>query len=72
MSPTCKHCKHPMVKLDTRHLEYEVPFLWVCDNDDCPVYARSAEHSLKTFGKALHYRYAKFDEGEDIYIPSFW
>ena len=34
-APTCPHCKSVMEQMDSRHLDWGLPYLWVCFNNNC-------------------------------------
>lgn len=71
-APTCPHCKTVMEKMDSRHLDWGTPFLWVCFNDDCSFFMKGWQHMMDNYGQLASYRYMiEPDSGTSGVIPAF-
>lgn len=70
--PTCPHCHQTMEQMDSRHLEWDSPFLWVCYNNDCGLFKRGWERMMENYGQLVSYRYMIHPQnGEASVIPAF-
>ena len=71
-TPTCPHCKTLMEKMDSRHLDWGTPFLWVCFNNDCALFAKGWQHMMENFGQLSSYRHMiEPESGTSGVIPAF-
>lgn len=71
-APTCPHCNERMEKMDSRHLDWETTFLWVCYNDQCGFFKRGWQHMMENYGQLVSYRFMITpDNGSQGVIPAF-
>lgn len=71
-APTCPHCNAVMEKLDARYLDWGLPYLWVCYNNDCTFFKRGWEHMMENYGQVVSYRFMiQPDTGTVGVIPAF-
>ncbi len=71
-APTCPHCNALMEKMDSRHLEWESPYLWVCFNNNCTLFKKGWEHMMESVGQLVSYRFMIHPQnGEKGVIPAF-
>ena len=71
-APACPHCKAIMEKMDSRHLDWDSPYLWVCYNDTCTLFKKGWEHMMENFGQLVSYRFMIHPQsGENGVIPAF-
>jgi len=71
-APTCPHCKAVMEQLDSRHLDWDSPYLWVCFNDDCSLFKKGWNQMMENFGQLVSYRFMIHPEsGTSGVIPAF-
>jgi hypothetical protein len=56
-APTCPHCKTKMEQMDSRHLDWDSPYLWVCFNNDCNLFKKGWDHMLESVGQVVSYRF---------------
>ena len=71
-APTCPHCKMKMEQLDSRHLDWESPYLWVCFNDNCTLFKKGWNHMMDSYGQLVSYRFMIHPQsGESGVIPAF-
>jgi hypothetical protein len=71
-APNCPHCKTIMEKMDSRHLDWGTPFLWVCYNDNCAFFAKGWQHIMENYGQLSSYRYMiEPESGTCGVIPAF-
>lgn len=56
-APTCPHCKMEMEQMDSRHLDWDSPFLWVCFNNNCLFFKKGWDHMMSNFGQLVSYRF---------------
>jgi hypothetical protein len=71
-APTCPHCNTVMEKMDSRYLDWESPYLWVCYNDDCSLFKKGWDHMMETVGQLVSYRFMIHPQsGEKGVIPAF-
>lgn len=77
-APDCPHCGTVM-------MEYELPpfnfsdglgwgttFLWICPNDECPIFRKGFEHTVKNYGQTSSMRsIIEPDSGAQSVIPAF-
>jgi hypothetical protein len=71
-APTCPHCKTVMEKMDSRYLDWESPYLWVCYNNECNVFKKGWDHMLESVGQMVSYRFMIHPQsGETGFIPAF-
>lgn len=53
-------------------LGWATTFLWVCANDDCPVFRKGFEHTLGNYGHTTSLRsIVEPDSGQASVIPAF-
>ncbi len=75
-APKCPHCGMELDKYDTPPFHFAdglgwgTPFLYVCFNEECPLYARGKKHMMENYGQAASYRYILYpDTGlEDVMV----
>lgn len=71
-APACPHCKATMEKMDSRHLDWESPFLWVCFNNECTLFKKGWDHMMQSVGQLVSYRCMIHPQnGEKGVIPAF-
>ncbi|MBI4684039.1 MAG: hypothetical protein HY755_02445 [Nitrospirae bacterium] len=78
--PICPHCKTETQKYDVQPWDgggWGVPFLYVCFNDDCPLYIGGQKHIEENYGQVASYRYMVYpDTGKEeimvAYSPMFF
>lgn len=71
-APTCPHCKAKMEQMDSRHLDWESPYLWVCFNNDCTLFKKGWNHMMESYGQLVSYRFMIHPQsGETGVIPAF-
>jgi hypothetical protein len=71
-APTCPHCKTVMEKMDSRYLDWESPYLWVCYNNECNLFKKGWDHMLESVGQMVSYRFMIHPQsGETGFIPAF-
>lgn len=77
-APDCPHC-------GTKMMEYELPpfafsdglgwgtsFLWICPSDQCPVFRKGFDHTIKHYGQTSSMRsIIEPDTGAESVIPAF-
>jgi len=77
-NPTCPHCSRTMEEYQMPDVRYsDVPiwgsnFLWVCTNDDCPLFVNGWKNMAEKHGQLASFRYMiQPDSGEAGVIPAF-
>ena len=71
-APTCPHCKAEMEQMDSRYLDWESPYLWVCFNNECTLFKGGWNHMMETVGQLVSYRFMIHPQsGEKGVIPAF-
>jgi hypothetical protein len=71
-APTCPHCKAEMEQMDSRHLDWESPYLWVCFNNDCTLFKKGWNHMMESYGQLVSYRFMIHPQSGDAgVIPAF-
>lgn len=71
-APTCPHCKATMEQMDSRHLDWESPYLWVCYNNECTLFKKGWGHMQEAYGQLVSYRFMIHPQsGENGVIPAF-
>ena len=71
-APTCPHCKAKMEQMDSRYLDWDSPYLWVCFNNDCTLFKMGWNHMLETVGQVVSYRFMIHpQDGGSGVIPAF-
>jgi hypothetical protein len=71
-APTCPHCKAEMEQMDSRHLDWDSPYLWVCYNNECTLFKKGWKHMMEGYGQLVSYRFMIHPEnGESGVIPAF-
>ncbi len=71
-APTCPHCNTVMEQMDSRHLEWDSPFLWVCYNNDCRLFKSGWEQMIQHYNQLVSYRFMIHPQnGEKGLIPAF-
>jgi hypothetical protein len=71
-APTCPHCQQVMEQMDSRFLDWDSPFLWVCYNNDCSLFKKGWDHMMENFGQLVSYRCMIHPaNGEKGVIPAF-
>ena len=56
-APTCPHCKTKMEQMDSRHLDWDSPYLWVCFNNECTLFKKGWDHMMEYGGQLVSYRF---------------
>ncbi len=74
--PFCSHCGKPMDEQRilpayiTHGLDWGLDFLWVCMNDDCPLYINGWTNMAEKYGQLDSIRYmVQPDTGEAGILP---
>lgn len=72
MNPVCPHCSRTMVREEIPDIGYdydvddsesgdefgwESPFLWICINNECPLFINSWKHMAENHGQLSSLRY---------------
>ena len=71
-APTCPHCQNRMEQMDSRYLDWESPYLWVCFNNECKLFKKGWEYMMETVGQVVSYRFMIHPQtGEKGVIPAF-
>jgi len=71
-APTCPHCKAVMEQMDARYLDWGLPFLWVCFNNNCGFFMKGWKHMMDNYGQLVSYRFMiQPDNGAVGVIPAF-
>ncbi len=71
-APTCPHCKTVMEQMDSRYLDWDSPYLWVCYNNDCSLFKKGWNHMMETVGQLVSYRFMIHpQDGKAGVIPAF-
>ncbi len=78
--PSCPHCGEQMEEYQiplplpdvAEELEWESDFLWVCINDECPLFVNGWKNMAEKYGQLGSFRYMiRPDSGEAGVIPAF-
>ncbi len=70
--PTCPHCQAKMEQMDSRHLDWESPYLWVCFNNNCTPFKKGWNHMMDSYGQLVSYRFMIHPQsGASGFIPAF-
>ncbi|MBI4666734.1 MAG: hypothetical protein HY751_10040 [Nitrospinae bacterium] len=76
--PVCPHCGETMSKFDTPPVAFSdglgwgAPFLWICDNDNCPVFRKGFDTVFGQYGQTASMRFiVEPDTGRGSVTPSF-
>ncbi len=56
-APTCPHCKTVMEQMDSRYLDWDSPYLWVCYNNECTLFKKGWKHMMESYGQLVSYRF---------------
>lgn len=71
-APTCPHCKAKMEQMDSRHLDWESPYLWVCYNNECTLFKKGWGQMMENYGQLVSYRFMIHPQsGQNGVIPAF-
>ncbi len=71
-APTCPHCKKLMEQMDSRYLDWESPYLWVCFNNECGLFKKGWNHMMENYGQLVSYRFMIHPQnGEPGIVPAF-
>jgi hypothetical protein len=71
-APTCPHCSKVMEQMDTRYLDWDSPYLWVCFNNECRLFKSGWDQMMETVGQLVSYRFMIHPQnGETGIIPAF-
>ena len=71
-APICPHCNAEMEQMDSRHLDWDSPYLWVCYNNECRLFKKGWEHMMETVGQLVSYRFMIHPQsGQNGVIPAF-
>ncbi len=76
--PECAHCGEIMCRYDlppasfSDGLGWGTGFLWMCANDDCPIFQKGFEHTISNYGQTSSLRsIVEPDTGNESVIPAF-
>ncbi|MGD2271461.1 MAG: zinc ribbon domain-containing protein [Desulfobacterales bacterium] len=76
--PLCPHCGQEMNIWETPPINFAdglgwgTPFLFICFNDDCPLYQQGWDHMKETYAHTASYRCMCYPEGQKFeLIPVF-
>ncbi|MGK7344903.1 MAG: hypothetical protein ACNS63_03760 [Candidatus Nitrospinota bacterium M3_3B_026] len=76
--PVCGHCGASMIKHDlppvtfSDGLGWGAPFLWMCPNDECPIFRKGFYHTLDNYGQTTSMRaIVEPDSGRESVVPAF-
>lgn len=76
--PICPHCNQSMTIWETPPISFSdglgwgAPFLFLCQNDECPSYTQGWESMEEEYGQRASYRCMQYlDSTEFEYIPVF-
>jgi hypothetical protein len=71
-APTCPHCSMVMEQMDSRFLDWDSPYLWVCFNNECSLFKKGWDHMMETVGQLVSYRFMIHPQNGDTgVIPAF-
>lgn len=75
--PDCSHCGEKMVRYDlppvafSDGLGWGTSFLWICPNDDCPIFVKGFDHTMENYGQASSLRViVEPDTGRESVVPA--
>ena len=75
--PDCSHCKDTMVRYDlppvafSDGLGWGTSFLWICGNDNCPIFTKGFDHTMENYGQASSLRViVEPDTGRESVVPA--
>jgi hypothetical protein len=76
--PKCPHCKEEMKIWETPPINFAdglgwgTPFLYICFNDDCPLYSQGWGHMKETYAQKASYRCMCYPDSKQFQlIPVF-
>jgi hypothetical protein len=76
--PICPHCGEMMSVFTLPPvtfgdgLGWNAPFLWICGNDECPVFRKGFEQALSQYGRTVSMRaIVEPDSGRHSVAPAF-
>lgn len=67
-APNCPHCGKALDKYDTPSFHFAdglgwcTDFLYVCFNDECPLYVKGKKYLWEKYGQAASYRYMVYPD----------
>ena len=67
-APNCPHCGKELDKYDSPSFHFAdglgwgTDFMYVCFNDECPLYIKGKNHLLEKYGQAASYRYMVYPD----------
>lgn len=77
-APDCPHCQTEMMEYElplfnfSDGLGWGTPFLWICPSDQCPVFRKGFDHTVKHYGQTSSMRsIIEPDTGTESVIPAF-
>ena len=75
--PDCPHCTRKMIEYNVPPVSFAdglgwgTDFLWICPNDECPIFKRGFEHTLANYGQTSSLRaIIQPDNGEAAVVPA--
>ena len=75
--PVCSHCNGIMIRYDlppvafSDGLGWGTSFLWICGNDECPIFAKGFNHTMENYGQASSLRViVEPDTGRESVVPA--
>lgn len=76
-APVCSHCNETMTRQDLPPVSFSdglgwgTTFLWICANDDCPIFRKGFYHTMENYGQASSLRsIIEPDSGHASVIPA--
>lgn len=76
--PVCSHCGATMAKYAQPPVSFgdglgwPTPFLWICANDECPVFKKGFYQTFQRYGQTSTMRViVEPDTGREAVIPAF-
>jgi hypothetical protein len=61
-----------MEQMDSRYLDWDSPYLWVCYNNECSLFKKGWNHMMETVGQLVSYRFMIHpQDGQKGVIPAF-
>lgn len=76
--PACSHCDMKMIRYDlpsvtfSDGLGWATTFLWMCANDDCPIFRKGFQQALSQYGHTSSMRaIIEPDTGMESVTPAF-
>ena len=77
-APDCPHCETEMMEYElplfnfSDGLGWGTPYLWICPSDQCPIFRKGFDHTVKHYGQTSSMRsIIEPDTGTSSVIPAF-